>query len=156
MFFYRHPGWGIGFKIFMIVLIIAGGSIMARSAFQAGYLQAAEAEGAEITAPLFYPHMKGYAFHPFRASFLPFLAIFFGGILLIKLITSIIGLVMFKKWRTEGGPEWEDWKAYKFRPHPGHHCGPYQHGPWGAYPFPPKWKGEAEEPSEETPEEDVS
>ena len=155
MFFYRHPGWGIGFKIFMIVLIIAGGSMMARLAFQAGYMQAAAVDTGEITAPLFYPYMKGYAFHPFGGSFLPFLAIFFGGILLIKLITSIIGLVMFNKWKTEGGSEWEDWKAYKYRPHPGR-CGPYHHGPWGAYPYPPRWKADTDETSEETPQEDAS
>ena len=149
MYFYRHPGWGIGFKILMIVLIIAGGTFMARSAFQAGYLQGAAAEGVELTAPYFGPHMKGYGFPPFGGSFLPFLAIFFGGILLIKLITSIIGLVMFKKWKEEGGPGWENWKAYKFRPHPAH-CGPWHHGGWGPYPYPPPqgW----EEGGEGTPE----
>ena len=140
MYFYRHPGWGIGFKILMIVLIIAGGSFLARSAFQTGYLQGAAEEGAEITAP-FYPHLKGYAFHPFQGSFLTVLAIFFGGILLIKLITSMIGLIMFKKWKDEGGPGWEEWKAYKFRPHPAH-CGPWHYGGWGPHFYPPYpgWK----------------
>ena len=150
MYFYRHPGWGIGFKILMIVLIIAGGSFMARSAFQAGFLEGTAAEGAEITAP-FYPHLKGYAFHPFKGSFLTVLALFFGGILLIKLITSIIGLIMFKKWKDEGGPEWEGWKAYKFRPHHAY-CGPWHYGGWSPHPYPPPhgWKeGEGGTPEDQ-------
>lgn len=150
MFFYRRPMWGIGFRIFMILMLIAGGTFMARSAFQAGVAQGAAAEGAEITAPYLYPHMKGY--HPMGGSFLTFLAIFFGGILLIKLITSIVGLVMFKRWRTEGGPEWDEMKGGKyhnFRHHP-HHFGPCHPGPWGAYPI--KEKPEAESPQDEAEE----
>jgi hypothetical protein len=159
MYFYRHPGWGIGFKILMIVLIIAGGTLMARSAFQAGYLDGASAaaaggEGAEITAP-FYPHMKGYAFNPFRGSFLTILAFFFGGILLIKLITSVIGLVMFRKWKDEGGPAWENWMEYRFGPRPAH-CGPWHHGGWGHYPYPPGWKEEEKGTVEENTEEKPS
>jgi len=148
MFFYRRPMWGIGFRIFMVILLIAGGSILARSAFQAGVMQGAAAEGAEITAPYFQPHMKGY--HPMGGSFLPFLAIFFGGILLIKLITSIVGLVMFKRWKTEGGPDWDEMKARKygmFRHHP-YHYGPCHPGPWGAYPMKGEPGSEAEAPEE--------
>ena len=146
MFFYRNPGWGIGFRILMIVLLIAGGTFMARSAFQAGFLQGAAVEGGEITAPYFYPHMKG--FHPMGGSFLPILLIFFGGLMLIKLITSIAGLVMFKRWKTEGGPDWDEMKAWqhsRFRHHPRHY-GPHHCGPWGAYPI-------KEEAEEETPPE---
>ena len=155
MFFYRYPGWGIGFRILMIVLIIAGGSLMARSAFQAGYLQGAAAEGADITVPLLYPHMKGYPYHPFGGSFLPILAIFLGGILLIKLITSIIGLIMFRKWKAEGGSGWEGWKGYRYGPHPAH-CGPWHHGHWGPYPHPPWWKEREEKRGEESLEDDAS
>jgi len=135
MYFYRRPMWGFGFRIFMIILLIAGGSMIARSAFQAGVLQGAAAEGAELTAPYFAPHMKGY--HPMGGSFFTVLAIFFGGLLLIKLITSIVGLVMFNRWKKEGGPEWDDMKAHKygmFRHHP-YHYGPCHPGPWGAYPI---------------------
>ena len=74
MFFYKNPGWGIGFKIFMVILLIAGGTFIARSAFQAGVMQSATVEAGEITAPYFQPHMKGY--YPMSGSFLPFLAIF--------------------------------------------------------------------------------
>ena len=147
MFFYRNPGWGIGFRIFMVVMLIAGGTFMARSAFQAGFLQGAAAEGGEITAPYFQPHMKGY--HPMGGSFLPFLAIFFGGILLIKLITSIVGLVMFKRWKTEGGPDWDEMKAWKYRSHRHpHHFSPCHPGPWGVYPMKGKPETEAEIPED--------
>ncbi len=148
MFFYRNPGWGIGFKIFMVLLLIAGGTFVARSAFQAGMLQGAAVEAGEITAPTFSPHMKGY--HPMGGSFLPVLAIFLGGILLIKLITSIVGLVMFKRWKTEGGPGWDEMKAWKysnFRPH-SHHFGPCHPGPWGAYPMQGEPGLDAETPEE--------
>ena len=148
MFFYRRPGWGIGFRIFMVIMLIAGGTFMVRSAFQAGVMQGAAVEGGEITAPYFYPHMKGYS--PMSGSFLPFLAIFFGGILLIKMITSIVGLVMFKRWKTEGGPDWDEmkaWKFNKFRPGP-HHCGPHYPGPWGTYPMKDKPGAEGEAPEE--------
>ena len=93
MYFYRHYGWGIGFRILMVFLLIAGVSFMTRSAFQAGFLQGAAAEGAEIAVPYFVPHpvMGG--------SFLTVLAIFFGGMLLIKLISSIVGLIMFRRWK---------------------------------------------------------
>ena len=153
MFFYRRPVWGIGLKIFMIVLLIFGGTMMARSAFQVGFMQGAAVEGAEITAPFMYPHAKGFDFHPAGGSFLPFLAIFFGGILLIKLITSIIGLVMFKRWKEEGGSEMEDWKAWKFHQyrHYQQHCGPFHGGPWGAYPI--REKPVDKENSEEVTEE---
>jgi hypothetical protein len=158
MYFYRHPGWGIGFKVLMIVLIIAGGSFMARSAFQAGYMQGAAADasvdGAEVIVPMVYPHMKGYAMRPFGGSVLPILAIFLGGILLIKLITSIIGLIMFRKWKSEGGPGWEKWKGYRHH-HPAF-CGPYHHGGWGPFPYPPYGMGKEEEAPEETNEEDPS
>ena len=147
MYFYRHPGWGIGFKILMIVLIIAGGTFMARSAFQAGFSAGAEAEGLELTAP-FYPHMKGYAFHPYQGSFLPILALFFGGILLVKLITSVIGLVMFRKWKDEVGPDWEGWKGYKYRRYPAF-CGPHHYGHWGPFPHPPYGMEKEEGPAEE-------
>ena len=133
MFFYRNSGWGIGFRIMMVILLIAGGTFMVRAAFQAGIMQGAALEGGEITAPFYYPHMKG--FNPMGVSFLPILAIFLGGMLLIKLITSIIGLVMFKRWKTEGGPDWDEmkvWKYRNFRHHP-HHFGPCHPGPWGAY-----------------------
>lgn len=133
MFFYRNPGWGIGFRILMVVLLIAGGTFMMRTAFQAGLMQGAAVEGGEIAVPFVYPHMKAY--HPMNGSFLTILAIFFGGILLIKLISSIIGLVMFKRWKTEGGPDWDEmraWKSGHFRHHP-HHYGPCYPGPWGAY-----------------------
>ena len=146
MFFYKNPGWGIGFKIFMVILLIAGGTFMARSAFQAGVMQGAAVEAGQITAPYFHPHMKGY--YPMGGSFLPFLAIFFGGILLIKLITSIVGLVMFKRWKTEGGPDWDEMKAWKynnFRPH-AHHFGPCHPGPWGAYPIKDEPGPDAETP----------
>jgi hypothetical protein len=73
-------------------------------------------------------------------SFFTVLAVFFGGILLIKLITSIVGLVMFKRWKAEGGPEGEDWNPYyKFRHHPAH-WGPHPMGHWGPYPYPPHRK----------------
>ena len=132
MFFYRHPGWGIGFRIFMVIMLIAGGTFMVRSAFQAGVMQGAAVESGEISAPYFYPHMKGY--HSMGGSFLPFLAIFLGGILLIKMVSSIVGLVMFKRWKTEGGPDWDEMKAWKHRNyrHP-HHFGPWHPGSWGAY-----------------------
>ncbi len=149
MFFYRRPGWAIGFKIFMVILLIAGGTFMARSAFQAGFLQGAAVEGAELTAPYFNPHMKGY--RPMSGSFLPVLFIFLGGILLIKLITSIVGLVMFKRWKTEGGPDWDEMKAWnyqRFWHHP-HHCGPWHPGHWGAYMFKEKPEAEAESPDVE-------
>ena len=127
MFFYRKPGWAIGFKVMMVFLLIAGGTFLARSAFQAGFLQGAAVDGGEITMPYFYPHSRGFSFYPMGGSFLPFLAIFFGGILLVKLISSIVGFVMFKSWKTEAGPDWEDWKAMKYNrygPH-GHHCRPH-------------------------------
>ncbi len=156
MYFYRHPGWGIGFKILMIVLLIAGGTFVARSSFQAGFLQGTVVEGGEFTTPMFYPHQKGMIFHPMGGSFFSVVALFFGGILLIKLITSIIGLVMFKRWKTEGGPEWEDWKYSKFRPHP-HHCGPYYRGHWGPTPYPPQAKAaEDESPAESAEGEEAS
>ncbi len=148
MFFYRNPVWGIGFRIFMVIMLIAGGTFLVRSAFQAGVMQGAAVEGGEITAPHFYPNMRGY--HPMGGSFLPFLAIFFGGILLIKMITSIVGLVMFKRWRTEGGSDWDEMKAHKYRNfrHP-HHFGPCHPGPWGAYPMKDEPGAEADTPEEE-------
>ena len=142
MFFYRHPGWGIGFRIFMVFLLIAGGIAITRSAFRVGFVQGAAVEGGEITAPMFYPHTKGFATHPFAmgGSFLTVLAVFFGGLLLIKLIISIVGLVMFKRWKDEGGPGGEDWGPYhKFR-HPPAFCGPHYMGHWGPYPYPPHRK----------------
>jgi len=148
MFFYRNPMRGIGFRIFMVIMLIAGGTFMARSAFQAGVMQGAAVEAGEITAPFFYPHMKG--FHPMGGSFLPVLAIFFGGILLIKLITSIVGLVMFKRWKTEGGPDWDEMKAskyWKFRQP--HHYGPCHPGPWGAYYMKDKPEAEGDIPEGE-------
>ena len=150
MFFYRHPRWGIGFKILMIVLLIAGGTFVARSAFQAGFLQGAAVEGSEITAPVFYPHAKGFAPYPFArgGSFFSILALFFGGILLIKVITSIVGLVLFNKWKAEGGPDWEDWMANRYYPHP-HHCGPYYRKWWGPHAYPPHTKDPVEESSQE-------
>jgi hypothetical protein len=148
MFFYRRPFWGVGAKILMIFLLIAGGSLVARSAFQAGLIQGASVEGGELVGPYFYPHAKGHYFHPFGGSFLTFLAIFLGGILLIKLITSIVGLIMFKRWKTEMGPEWEDWHARKYHHH---FYGPCHPGPWGPYPFSAmKIKGE-EKSKDETP-----
>ena len=148
MFFYRNPMWGIGFRILMVILLIAGGTFVVRSAFQAGVMQGAAVEGGEITAPAFYPHMKGY--HPLGGSFLPFLAVFFGGLLLIKLITSIVGLVMFKRWRTEGGPDWDEMNAWKYRHfrHPGH-FGPCHPGPWGAYYMKDKPGAEDDSPANE-------
>jgi hypothetical protein len=157
MYFYRHPGWGIGLKILMIVLIIVGGSFLARSTFQAGYLQGAAAEGVEITAPYAYPHLKGHPFHGLGGSFLPILAIFLGGILLIKLITSIIGLVMFNKWKAEVGPDWKKWKYHRFRPFPTH-CGPFGyhgHGHWGPHPYPFQEQEGTEEVPEEPADEDA-
>jgi len=148
MFFYRNPGWGIGFRILMVILLIAGGIFLARSAFQAGVLQGAALEGGEITAPYFYPHMKGY--FPMGISFLPILAIFLGGLLLIKMITSIVGLVMFNRWKTEGGPDWDEMKAWKyrhFRHHPPH-FGACHPGPWGAYYIKDQPEAEADAPEE--------
>jgi hypothetical protein len=147
MFFYRNPMWGIGFRIFMVIMLIAGGTFMARSAFQAGFVQGAAVEGGEITAPFFYPHMRGY--QPMGGSFLSFLAIFFGGILLIKMITSIVGLVMFKRWKGEGGPDWDEMKARKYRNfrHP-HHFGPCHPGPWGTYHMKDEPGAEADTPDE--------
>jgi hypothetical protein len=142
MFFYRRPAWGIGFRILMVFLLIAGGIAITRSAFRVGFVQGAAAEGVEITAPMFYPHTKGFAAHPFAmdGSFLTVLAIFFGGILLIKLIMSTIGLVMYKRWKDEGGPDGEDWGPYhKFGHHPAF-CGPHHMGHWGPYPYPPRRK----------------
>ena len=63
MFFYRRPAWGIGFRILMVFLLIAGGIAISRSAFRVGFVQGAAAEGVEITAPMFYPHAKGFDFH---------------------------------------------------------------------------------------------
>lgn len=138
----------------MIVLLIAGGTFVARSAFQAGFLQGGAVEGGEITTPMFYPHIKGFAPYPFArgGSFFSILALFFGGILLIKLITSIIGLVMFNKWKTEGGPDWEDWKAKRYYPHP-HHCGPYYRKWWGSRAYPPHTIDPVEESSQEQDKE---
>jgi len=148
MFFYRHPGWGIGFRIFMVIMIIAGGTFMVRSAFQAGVVQGAALDGGEITAPYFIPRLKGYAINPAGGSFLPILAIFLGGILLIKMITSIVGLVMFKRWRTEGGPDWDamkTWRHRNFRHH--HHFDPCYPGPWDAY-----YMKDRPEPEGDTPD----
>lgn len=148
MFFYRNPGWGIGFRIFMVILLIAGGTFMVRSAFQARDIQRAAVEGGEVTAPYFHPHMKGY--RPMGGYFLPFLAIFFGGILLIKLVSSIVGLVMFKRWKAEGGPDWDEMKAWKYRNswHHPHHFGPCHPGPWSGYPMKDEPGAEAEIPDE--------
>lgn len=142
MFFYRRPAWGIGFRILMVFLLIAGGIAISRSAFRVGFVQGAAVEGGEITAPMFYPHTKGFAAHPFAAdgSFLTVLAVFFGGLLLIKLIMSTIGLVMYKRWKDEGGQDGEDWGPYhKFGHHPAF-CGPHHMGPWGPYSYPPRRK----------------
>jgi hypothetical protein len=142
MFFYRHPGWGIGFRILMVFLLIAGGIALTRSAFQMGFMQGAALGGSEISTPMFFPHAKGFVPHSafMGGSFFTVLAVFFGGILLIKLITSIVGLVMFKRWKAEGGPEGEDWNPYyKFRHHPAH-WGPHPMGHWGPYPYPPHRK----------------
>jgi hypothetical protein len=138
----------------MIVLLIAGGTFLARSAFQAGFLQGAAVEGGEVTGPLVFPHAKGFAPYPFAkgGSFFGILAIFLGGILLIKLITSIIGLVMFNKWRAEGGKDWEDWRYHKYHHHPVS-CGPGYFGPWGPYPRPSKWKAAGEDKTQEETEE---
>lgn len=148
MFFYRRPMWGIGFKILMVFLLIAGGTMITRSAFQAGVIQGAAAEGAEFTVPYFAPHLKGY--HPLGGSFFTILAIFFGGVLLIKLITSIVGLVMYRRWKADGGPEWDEMKSWKyrnFRHHP-HHFGPCHPGPWGAYYMKDEPGSEADAPEE--------
>ena len=63
MFFYRHPGWGIGFKILIIVLLIAGGTFIARSSFQESFLQGAAVEGNEKLERLNVP-----TFHLSRCS----------------------------------------------------------------------------------------
>jgi hypothetical protein len=105
-----------------------------------------------MTNPYFYPHAKGFGYHPMGGTFLTVAAIFLGGILLIKLVTSIIGLVMFNRWKKEGftAPEdWESWKGHRFHPYHSH-CGLY-HGPWKAYPHPP-----AEHKSKEATVEDKS
>ena len=104
---------------------------MTRSAFQAGFLQGAAAEGAEIAVPYFTPH---FANPGMGGSFFTFLAIFFGGLLLIKLISAIVGLVMFRRWKKEMGDKWEDmgpWHYRKFRRGWGH----WHPGPWGPYPM---------------------
>jgi len=161
MFFYRRPGWGIGFRILMVFLLIAGGIAITRSAFRVGFVQGAAVEGGDITAPMFYPHTKGFAAHPFATggSFLTILAVFFGGILLIKLITSIVGLVMFKRWKDEGGQEGEDWGPYhKFGHHPAF-CGPGHMGHWGPFPYPPRRKpaeGDSPADAEAENEEETS
>jgi len=150
MFFYRKPIWGIGFAVVMIILLFVGGSFLSKSAFQAGYMQGAEVEAGEVAAPFFYPHAKGFSSHPGRGTFLTFIAIFFGGILLIKLITSIVGLVMFKRWKSEGGPDIKEWKAWKYHKFHHHgHCVPYPPGPWGAYPFSPEKTEGTDEGGEE-------
>lgn len=150
MYFYRRPMWGIGFKILMIFLIIAGGTFIARSAFQAGLAQGVGLETGEITGPMLYPHAKGWKYPHIGGSFLPVLAIFLGGILLVKLITSIVGLVMFKRWKDKGGPEWDEWKAHKYH---GHHFGPCQPGPWGFYPYSPMKKGADESEKDTQPDQ---
>ncbi len=161
MFFYRHPGWGIGFRIFMVFLLIAGGIAITRSAFRVGFVQGAAVEGGEITAPMFYPHTKGFATHPFAmgGSFLTIIAVFFGGILLIKLIISIVGLVMFKRWKAEGGADGEDWGPYhKFGYHP-IFCRPHYMDHWGPYPYPPHRKpadGDSPADAEAENEEETS
>ena len=150
MYFYRRPMWGIGFKVMMIILLLVGGSFLTRSAFQAGYLKGAEVEAGEIAAPIFYPHTKGFTHNPFGGTFLTYLAVFFGCILLIKLITSIVGLVMFNRWKSEDSPDNENWKAWKFhRFHHHGHCAPYPPGPWGPYPFSPMKKEGTEESGDE-------
>jgi hypothetical protein len=82
-------------------------------------------------------------------SFFAVLVIFFGGLLLIKLITSIVGLIMFKRWKTDGGPDWEDWRTWRSHKYH-HHCGPYHHGPWGPYPFSRMKETPDDESGEET------
>jgi len=137
--------WGIGFKILMIILLIAGGTFIARSAFQAGLVQGVGLESGEITGPMFYPHAKGWIYPHFGGSFLPVLAIFLGGILLVKLITSIVGLVMFKRWKDKDGSEWDEmkaWKAHRF--HRYHHWGHCPPGYWDAYPIHPSYKEDLE------------
>jgi hypothetical protein len=161
MFFYRRPAWGIGFRILMVILLIAGGIAISRSAFRVGFVQGAAAEGVEITAPMFYPHAKGFITHPtfMGGSFITVLAVFFGGLLLIKLIMSTIGLVMYKRWKDEGGPDGEDWGPYhKFGHHPAF-CGPHHMGHWGPYRYPPRRKpadGDSPADAEAEKEEETS
>jgi len=145
----------------MVFLLIAGGIAISRSAFRVGFVQGAAIEGGEITAPMFYPHTKGFAAHPFATdgSFLTVLAVFFGGLLLIKLIFSIIGLVMYKRWKDEGGSEGEDWGPYHKFGHRPAFCRPHHMGHWGPYPYPPRRKpadGDSPADAEAEKEEEVS
>ena len=142
MYFYRNPGWGFGMRILMVVLLIAGIGFVAKTSFQAGLMQGAALEGGEITIPYFAPYAKGFMHPVWGGSFFPVFAVFLGGILLIKLISSIVGLVMFNRWRKEKGDDWESmgpWHFHKFRGH----WAPCHPGPWDAYPIKRKGGPEA-------------
>ena len=126
----------------MVFLLIAGVSFMTRSAFQAGFLQGAAAEGAEIAVPYFAPHFAG-------GSFLTVLAIFFGGMLLIKLISAIVGMIMFRRWKKEMGDKWEDMGPSHYRKFRRGPWGYWHHGPWGYYPIKRDPEAESEDSESE-------
>lgn len=118
----------------MAVLLVAGIGFVTRTAFQAGLMQGAALEGGEIAIPAFAPHAKGFRGPALGGSFFTILAVFLGGILLIKLISSIAGLVMFNRWRKEKGADWEPMGPWHHRKFHGH-WGPCHPGPWDTYPI---------------------
>ena len=153
MYFYRHPGWGFGMRILMVVLLIAGIGIVSKTAFMAGFARSAVVEGGEAAVPYLAPHAKGYGYNPLSVSFLTVIAVFLGGILLIKLVSAIVGLVMFNRWKKAAGEDWVKmgpWSPRKTHRMGGNwaHCGPWHPGPWDTYPI----KGEPETPEAPSPD----
>lgn len=125
MFFQKNPGWGIVFRVFVVLLLIGGVFALTRFAFVSGYSAGLGSSGAEfpggfdLDGPMrfhdqgfmtqrgfmpqqgFMPHMgiSGGMYYPSRVGFgggaLHFLFGILGLILLVKLILWITGMGMY-------------------------------------------------------------
>ncbi|MCJ7717764.1 MAG: hypothetical protein MUO54_14765 [Anaerolineales bacterium] len=121
MFFRKMSGWGIFFRIVMILVLIGGAVAITRGVFYMGYNQGIASDGADLDGSFLFhdgwgtkgymPHMgyPGGAYMPHRVGFggsiLPFLFLFFGGIFLVKMFMGFAGMGMYYRGNKGGDPE---------------------------------------------------
>ena len=118
MFFQKNRGWGIAFRIIMVLVLIGGVVAITRGAFYMGYQRGAAGEVNDLDSEFMfhddwgtkgdYPHMRYPGGHSMMyrgypgGSILPFLFILFGGIFLVKMI---FGASIYRRGMKPGGPE---------------------------------------------------
>lgn len=135
MFFQRKSGWGIAFRIIMVLVLIGGAVAITRGVFYMGYQRGAAGEVENLDGSFMFhdrwgtkgymPHMGypggSYMMHRgfFGGSILPFLFILFGGIFLVKMI---FGAGMYRRGMKPGGPDGKGPGMYPpyFYRHPHH------------------------------------